>query len=68
MKLQKFSLSLQELTFEQASEVNGGESFWYWPAYIVGGIIHGIVNDIKAASNGTYTQSAGSATMHSALG
>ena len=68
MQLQKFSSELQELTFEQAKAVNGGESLWYWGFYIVGAIAHGLVNDVKTASNGTYKQSAGSATMHSALG
>ncbi len=36
MELQKFSSNLQELTFEQASGINGGESLWYWVAYGVG--------------------------------
>ena len=68
MQLQKFSAELQELTFEQANVVNGGESLWYWGFYVVGAIFHGLANDVSAASNGTYKQSAGSAAMHSALG
>ena len=68
MKLQKFSSELQELTFEQASDINGGETLWYWIAYVAGGIVHGLVDDLKAASNGTYKQSAGAATMYRALG
>ncbi len=68
MKLQKFSSALQELSFEEASGINGGETLWYWIAYVAGGITHGLVNDLRAASNGTYHQSAGSSAMNKALG
>lgn len=28
--------NLQELSFREASEINGGESLWYWIAYAAG--------------------------------
>lgn len=58
MELQKFSSELQELTFEQASGINGGESLWYWIAYgvgtaahAVGTAAHAVVNGISAVHN-----------------
>ncbi len=68
MQLQKFSSELQELTVNEANQINGGETLWYWFSYAIGGVIYQIATDVKAASNGTYQQSAGSAAMHSALG
>lgn len=44
MDLQKFSSELQELTFEQANELSGGESLWYWIAYGVGAAGRGIAD------------------------
>ncbi len=43
MELKKISSDLQELDFEQAGEINGGESLWYWIAYGVGAVVHGAV-------------------------
>ena len=44
MELKKISSELQELTFEQACGINGGggESAWYWVAYGVGAVVHGL--------------------------
>jgi hypothetical protein len=36
MELQKFGSDLQELNFEQASEINGGQSLWYRIGYAIG--------------------------------
>ena len=36
MELQKISSEIQELSFEEALTINGGESLWYWIAYGVG--------------------------------
>ena len=68
MQLQEISSELQPLTFEQANEINGGETLWYWIFYAVGTMSHGLLNDTKSAIHGTYKQSAGSKAMHSALG
>ena len=67
MKLQKFSSALQELFFEEAAGINGGEALWYCIAYLAGGVAHGLFIDLRGASNSTYHQSAGSSTMHKAL-
>ena len=40
MELKKISSELQELTFEQGSGINGGESAWYWIAYGIGATVH----------------------------
>lgn len=68
MELKKICSNLQELTFEEASGINGGETLWYWIAYVAGAVAHGLASDLKAAGNGTYKQSAGSSAMHKALG
>ncbi len=47
MKLQKFNSELQDLTFEESCEINGGESLWYWIAY-------GIGATAKVVSNGVF--------------
>ena len=52
MELQKFSNELQELTSEQACEINGGESLWYWIAYGVGATAHAVSNGVSALANG----------------
>jgi len=44
METQKFSSDLQELTFEQASGINGGESLWYWVAYGIGASARGVAD------------------------
>lgn len=36
MKLQKFNSDLQELTIDESSKINGGESIWYWISYGIG--------------------------------
>jgi hypothetical protein len=51
MELKKFSSELQELTFEQASGINGGESLWYWIAYGVGATVHFIGDLLVDAHN-----------------
>ncbi len=43
MMLQKFESDLQELTIEESSEINGGESVWYWVAYGIGATINGLI-------------------------
>ncbi|MCW3087314.1 MAG: hypothetical protein JWQ78_700 [Sediminibacterium sp.] len=68
MELNKFSPALQELTLEESNAINGGETLWYWVAFTVTSVVHGVITDLQAAHNGTYRQSAGSAAMHSALG
>ena len=40
MELQKLSSKLQELSFQEATQINGGgESIWYWVAYGIGSVI-----------------------------
>ncbi len=38
MELQKFDSDLQELNFEEASEVNGGTSVWWYVGYAIGAV------------------------------
>ncbi|TAG30378.1 MAG: hypothetical protein EAZ13_04050 [Sphingobacteriia bacterium] len=38
MELQKISTELRELTFDQVSNINGGESAWYWIGLGIGSI------------------------------
>jgi hypothetical protein len=40
MELQKISSEMQELSFDEASTINGGESAWYWVAYGVSAVAH----------------------------
>ncbi len=68
MELKNFSSELQPLTFEQANEINGGETAWYWIFYVIGGTMRGVSDDLHNASHNKYHQSAGSKAMHSALG
>ncbi|TAG30377.1 MAG: hypothetical protein EAZ13_04045 [Sphingobacteriia bacterium] len=36
MELKKINTELRELTFDQASNINGGESGWYWVSLGIG--------------------------------
>lgn len=36
MELKKIDSALQELSFAQSIDINGGESAWYWICYGVG--------------------------------
>ena len=38
------SMDLKELTTEELTAVNGGESLWYWVAYGVGTAAHAVVD------------------------
>jgi hypothetical protein len=40
MELQKISAEMQELSFDEASSINGGESAWYWLGYAIGATAH----------------------------
>lgn len=48
MKLQKFNSELQDLTFEESCEINGGESLWYWIAYGIGATAKVVSNGVSA--------------------
>jgi len=52
MKIQKFGSDLQELNFEQASEINGGVSVWYYVGYAIGGFTKGLEAFANGASEG----------------
>jgi hypothetical protein len=43
MKSEKFDLeNLKELSSDEASSINGGESAWYWVAYGIGSVGRGV--------------------------
>lgn len=42
MEMVKISSEIQELSFEDTININGGESLWYWVSYGIGATIHGL--------------------------
>ncbi|HET9057506.1 MAG TPA: hypothetical protein VFN30_11740 [Chitinophagaceae bacterium] len=50
MKLPKNNSEFQglpELSFNEAVEINGGESLWYWISYGISAGAHGVVNGLQ---------------------
>ena len=46
MEFKGYCQSLQELSFEESTQINGGESAWYWIAYGVGLVVH-FTNEVR---------------------
>jgi hypothetical protein len=44
MKTIQFDEDLKDLTDEEASAINGGESLWYWVAYGAGSVARDVVD------------------------
>ena len=50
MKSFNIDENLKELSFEEASTINGGESLWYWVAYGAGAVAREVKDTVDFAT------------------
>ena len=62
MKKEKFNQSLQhmqELSMESCSMIHGGETAWYWAAYMVSSFLHGMTSGAPNSGQRVYNMALG---------